>query len=311
MKSTVLVFYLIFSSTFSFSQTSVFHSFFDNTEWRVDAYAWHNAIGCYEHYYYHYYLGADSTINGLVYKKVYKSDVLIIEDNDQPCYLWTWIIQSGYMGSLREDPVANKVYFVIKDSVSENVFFDYNIIEGDTIPNMWEMYPVMTVDSLDSVLVNSSYRKRWNFHLPNLNYSYIIEGIGHSDGFIERYQTGFPTDLVCVKENSTTVFDSGYDSFIGCNLINGINEIEQESSKFSIVPNPFTESTLIKIENPIPDLELKIYNSLGELVLIQSSGAKSEYSVERGDLKSGFYYFVLADSSNGTNLFSEKVIIVD
>lgn len=77
-------------------------------------------------------------------------------------------------------------------------------------------------------------------------------------------------------------------------------------------PNPFTKSTEIKYTSSTNQQAVfKAYDILGNLVVEKSFNAKkgeNSLLVERGELKSGFYFYSL---QLGANLFTKRFIIKD
>jgi hypothetical protein len=145
---------------------------------------------------------------------------------------------------LRDDSVTNKTFFVFPNRNNDSLLFDYNLAVGDTMKEH-SVYTNsnLVVSSVDSILINGQYRKRWNFHKGlNNDSTYFIEGVGSSGGLIEPLNT-YAIDftyrhLVCVKDSAATLFVSNCNSAQGCQLIvEGINE-KEFGNNFQISPNP-------------------------------------------------------------------------
>ena len=52
---------------------------------------------------------------------------------------------------------------ITKDSISENLIFDYDIEEGDTLKNVYREGELTDIKILqiDSILINDQYHKVW------------------------------------------------------------------------------------------------------------------------------------------------------
>lgn len=319
MKRFLLILTVIFSLTVVRGQTNVYHTFPDSAVWRVDYYC-HNILQytIIANYYFQYSITGDTLINSNVYKKIYRS--FVFENN---VYHDTPILPSppppsGYVGALIDDPAANKTFFVFPDSTNDSLLYNYNLDVGDTLRGFITQYqynfnikPV--VSSIDSVLVNGQFRKRWNFGPINYSSLYIIEGIGSSAGLIEQvytYATDF-TDrhLVCVKDDTGSIFTSGYNSEIGCNLIyEGLNEINP-ANHFQCFPNPFSVLTTLQTDIFLTDATLKIYNSSGQQVKQINDISGKIITIHRDNLSSGLYFLKLMQGNK--ILITNKFVITD
>jgi ligand-binding sensor domain-containing protein len=66
---------------------------------------------------------------------------------------------------------------------------------------------------------------------------------------------------------------------------------------FTIIPNPFTNSSILKLSKPLQNATLTIYNILGNEVNRLQNLKGSEIQITRKDLKSGMYFFRLMDKN--------------
>jgi hypothetical protein len=311
MKKTIIVFAFILTFTFSYSQTNIYHPFPNSAIWRVDYYYdqpfqddW-----CFYKDYFQYFTVGDTIINARVHKKINRSNMLF---DSISCY--TNLTPPGtpgpvYVGALRDDSIVNKTFFVLPNTTNDSLLYDYNLNVGDTMKGYIALFEYdvshLVVLSIDSVLINGQYRKRWNF-APDANFTpdstYFIEGIGSSCGLIEPLNT-FAIDftaryLVCVKDSLGTLFTSGYNSAYGCNLITvGIKEISNEDDLISIYPNPATSN--ITIQTPI-NSTVKILNLEGQIIKTFSAVAGNTYN-DVSAIPSGIY-FVEIKSEKGVKV---------
>lgn len=123
------------------------------------------------------YFSGDTIINGLTYAKAYNVG-------------YSQCFPLGYAGALRNDSINRKVYFVEVDSTNEKLLYDFNLSIGDSIPQL-NPYTVIYVTSIDSILINGTYLRRFAFsYIGGSNGSYIIEGIGSMTGLITPIAAG-------------------------------------------------------------------------------------------------------------------------
>jgi hypothetical protein len=319
MKKLILILTVFFSLTVAQGQTNVYHSFSDSAIWRVDTWQ-HNPFQFWYYAYHHfqYYLKNDTIINTNIYKSIYRSFDYVTDASAMPPMPPPGPYTQGYMGGLRDDPAANKVWFRFPNATNDSLLFDYNINVGDSLKGFLSQYPGainnLVVLSTDSVLINGLYRKRWNFnHDINNNIQYIIEGIGSSSGLLEPFYT-YAVDftdryIVCVNDDSNTIFVSTYNSTFGCNQIyEGLTKITFDNS-FTCYPNPFSTQTTLKTNIFLKDATLTLYNSYGQTVKQIKNISGQSITLYRDNIQSGLYFIRL---TQGNKTFAtEKLIIID
>jgi hypothetical protein len=303
---------LLFALKIGLCQTNIYHPFPDSSFWRVDAYASDNFTGCQEDYYYDYYFDGDTIINGSSHKKLFRSPVLILrQGGGPPCYVWPWATFLGYMGALRDDSLSDKSFFVFPDQNNDTLLFDYNLAVDDTIKGFISANCLMKITSIDSVLIDTQYRKKWNFNTCNEGSGYFIQGIGSDNGLIEWLNSsGFNiTHLICVKDSSMILFETGFNSAIGCQLVTAVEEILNASLKVEIFPNPFNEQTTLRLDKPLKNAVLEIYNAYGQKVKQIGNLTGQAIIFHRENLISGLYFFRLTDGKE--TLALDKFLITD
>lgn len=320
MKKYILVLTIfLLTLTAGQGQTNVYHSFPDSAIWRVDYYC-HNTLQYIinANYYFQYSITGDTLINSNIYKKIYRS--FVFEAN---VYHNTPISPpppppSGYVGALRDNPVSNKTFFIFANTSDDSLLYDYNLGVGDTLRGfitlMFDTFHIKPlVSSIDSILINGQYRKRWNFDSINDIPLYIIEGIGTSNGLIEQIYTS-PMDftnryLVCVKDDSNVLFVSNYYSSVGCNLIyEGLDEINSDYS-FNCYPNPFSSQMTLQTNNVFKKATLTVYNSFGQQVKQIKNVSGQSFTLQRDNLSSGLYFLQLTQDNK--ILTTDKIVITD
>jgi len=288
----------------AYGQTNVYHSFPDSAFWRVDAWAEDNFTGCQENYYFHYYFGGDTIINGNSYKKLMRGNVLIIRVGGGPlCYIWPWATFSGYMGAIKDDSISNKAYFVQPNQINDTLLFDYNLIIGDTLNGFNTGCNNMVVTSIDSILIGMEYRKRWNFNRCNADSGFIIQGIGSSSGLIEPINQTFSySNLICVKDSNSTLFNSSFQSIIGCQLVTSTQNIPSEIiNTINIYPNPTSGTFTLTYNSQLSLLnsQLIITDVLGRAVYHQAIINPNNTTINISQLSNGVYFYEI-QSGNST-----------
>jgi len=298
------------------AQTGSYHPFPENGMWRVDYY-YNNPFqfSCYIKHYFDYTIQGDTTINSLVYKRIYRSFVKTDTISCDDPGVNSAVPQSGYAGALRDDEAANKTFFMFPGSNADSLLYDYNLQAGDTLKGFISRYfsnYTMIVLSVDSVQVGGTYHKRWNFEGIHNNDSYIIQGIGSSFGLIENAYT-YALDfterfLVCLTDDNEVVFTSDYDSEMGCSpVIQDVTDAEQNSA-IKLFPNPMVESTALRSDVFLKDATLLIYNQPGRLVSQIEHVSGFNYTIFRSNLTAGMYFLVI--KQNGVTLFTVRLMVM-
>ena len=230
---------------------------------------------------YSYTINGDTIIGSIQYHKLVTPFVQI---NNTGCGRFSNL---GYVGCIRQSIIDKKVYCILPNETLEHLIFDFNLQLGDSIPTIPSplCYSKLFISQVDSVLIGSTYRKRWTGRGLE-----IIEGIGSNWEFLTPMceiidvASGM---LTCFRQNGVTVYP---DSFNNCSLINNINSYPSYQSNVKLFPNPFNLSmtVLINSEKAI----MSIYNALG-----QFTGEVRIYSfstiINRNSLSEGIYFYKL------------------
>ncbi len=257
-------------------QTNVYHPFpFSNATWRVDFFTGAmvtTSTLCFSCYKCQYQISGDTIIGGCNYHKIMKTGSDYNYDGNLGCnFNMPTCIENQYMGALREDLITRKVYF-INGSITDTILYDFTLNVGDTLHVGFNNHCFYndTISSIDSVLIGTHYRKRWNYNIGGCGMpSSIIEGIGSTHGLLEElYSFESGGDLICFSQNDTTYYPN-YNTSGNCDLITvGINEILNKEDPISIFPNPATD--LLTISLPATNIKsciLNLYDMLGEKML--------------------------------------------
>ncbi len=221
--------------------------FFDNNPvWRINSQCAENTPSCISHNDYNYFINGDTVLDGHYYRKLFRYG------NGY----FTWLnspptppdcIGSFTIGSM------NVPYNLIRDTLEkiylygnpELCIYDFNLNVGDTLPACYGLSN-QTVLFIDSILINNIYRKKFYLSHTGGQATLIIEGMGHTNGFIE----GLPPVLDCAASlDCFSVNDTSYYPTIGlmCLTPNSINDISERD--FSFFPLPVNDFLHIRSDN--------------------------------------------------------------
>lgn len=209
---------------------------------------------------------------------------------------------------LREDTIVRKVYLLNPTRTAENVLYDFNLNIGDTLPTITPIIGTYYLTNIDSVLINTDYRRRYTFELTtssgNIFSTIWIEGIGNIACTMVNF-TPYPSSksIICAYENSVVVLDQTQSNFLyppvtyDCSfLLTSYQTISnRENDNFEIFPNPFENQINIEIIlNKQQKLSIALYDITGKLVSTivdetKVSADKHRYKFDTTFLSPGIY----------------------
>lgn len=233
-----------------------------------------------------FYFDGVETINDTLYHKSYQYSFNKTTHQDD----------TSFFGFLREE--NQKVYRRL--GTQEFLFCNFELKINDTLNHNY------VVQSIDSIYVNQSYRKRWRvnyFDAPGNQYTQtsIIEGIGSTSGFIHFFDSEcFPSDYTC-----TYLWNYYENDLIYSNSF--LTDIEQEVDKYedlTISPNPIINQSQINIASD-QIYTVEFYNILGlplDIVLT------SDNLIEKRSFRTPGIYFIKITTINGQT-FKRKILI--
>ncbi|MHB8259903.1 MAG: T9SS type A sorting domain-containing protein [Bacteroidia bacterium] len=254
--------------------------------------------------YYSIIISGDTIISSKTYHKLTTPYVQVVPSTCASCCA----LATGYKGAVRQDTVAKKVFIVPPSNTSEQLLYDFTMLVGDTVKGFISSATgttVSIVQSIDSVLVGSTYRKRWNIN--TCYFIYLIEGVGSTYGLIEPSPgctVDFPSDsITCFKQNGLALYPN---TATNCQLITSVNSIDKNSNQITIYPNPANGIINVKLGIMNETATIEIYNTIGECVhrqIVKSSNSQIDVS----DLSEGVYNISL-QSKEGT--INKRIVIV-
>jgi hypothetical protein len=229
--------------------------------------------------------GSDTTISAITYKKIVG-------------YTGAWYKQ---LIGIRQDIINKKVFGIDGSTLQEFLLYDFDVNIGDTIHfrPLVQCDTISIVNSIDSVMVGGSYRKRFNL---NMNVS-LIEGIGSTSGLVES-NCFEGANLLCYYTNNTdTIFSDGTSPWL-CKP-NAIQEFEQLKN-ISIYPNPFSNNIHIEFKSVFSSTkEVSLYDIYGRK-LFEYKVNNNELSIDINNYPIGLYFIQVIDENH--KLFTKKIL---
>ena len=237
-----------------------------------------------------FWFEGDTTIGDFQYKKVYMQSHDSIADFNK----------ASYFAALREDTIAEKVYFRLPRDCDndEYLLYDFDVNVGDTVSfySLWNVWcPYIRehiVESIDSILIGDYYRKKINCYINGESW---IEGIGSTNGIffpgwfdvIERMDW---TMLLCVHIDEELIYHTYYNTCYIRECGGGhINENKNKLLSFYVIPNPANSYITIKTTNDetLENSIIEFYDILGRKCL--STHCENSKIIDISSLKQGYY----------------------
>jgi hypothetical protein len=292
-KIAIISSLLFFIGNYSIAQTNVYHPFPDSGMiWNMRI-SGSECSNCYKR---SYFISGDTLISTIACHKInyYETIGISIAPWYHCEYPFTNTMEF-YGGAIHQDTILKKVYLFLPGSNTDTLLYDFSLGIGDTLPVGFNNHinPILYVDQIDSVLIGSTYRKR--FLIPSAMNG-IIEGIGSTTGLFEDL-TVFECGglLECVSQYGQTIYP---DTLSPCDLMDALKEVASASSfKINFFPNPVIDRlTVSSPQFAISSIE--IYNSLGTRVYFSTDNSTS-CIVNCSSFPTGIY-FVKATSKEKT-----------
>jgi len=234
----------------------------------------------------------DTTINDVLYKKMYAST------KKSPVFPKDYSLQNF----MREDE-DKKVWYLRSDAWGvewEELLYDFSFEIGDTVCYGGSNSFIIVEDISDEIMHNGEVRKVFHFSRNGafIMEDYWIEGIGSNYGLLIPFGSGIAGGfykLLCFRENGNLMFyneeyQTCYKNSVGVNTYN--NQVD-------IYPNPATNFINITGDRVST---VKMYNNIGQLILTQHNTNTINVSA----LQNGIYLLTI-ESSTG-NMIQKKII---
>ncbi len=312
--SKIILFFLVLYSSVSNAQE--YFPLVDTASVWMEAYSY-NGAGYPEGEIEQYYISGDTIVNGTEYKKLHYStqNFYYFGDLFEIGVNYSNIYYHNYPRHLiRENIEEKKVYYLAYtpyDS-TEILLYDFSLNVGDTLTYgmQWQLNFVYDIDS---VLIGSSYRKRFqiaSFEEPIYPYVSVIEGIGSTFGLIAAIVTPFETGeyLICFTNDGETTVNFGdgvgidvphpADSTSHCTFYEPttVNSILKQQN-INLFPNPVSDVLYIEIPSNITKGQIKIYNSTNQLQSEYFCNPCGSNSLSIDEFTPGIYYLVFTNEN--------------
>jgi hypothetical protein len=281
------------------AQTNVYHPInINGATWLRD-----EAGSSYCCQYYYGYQSGDTIINALTYKKLHEVYGTIYPScgSSQPCF--TPSGPYGYIGALRQDSAAKKVYF-ISGTAPEYLLYDFNLQLGTVVQST--NTSTVTVKKIDSMSIDGSYRKRYFFYDTTYDQrqSFWVEGVGSSGGLLKGlFSFGVEGyyELSCFNHNQIAPPVVGGAT---CTIpLAGINKFTP-NNYLKIYPNPAQNNFTVET-NATEKQTLQLFDVNGKLVLAQTINEKT--IIDAGNLNAGVYSLSIISNEG---VLTKKLVIV-
>jgi hypothetical protein len=242
-----------------------------------------------------YVMTGDTTINSLVYKKMYYTDTY----------------GTHYQSCMRED-ANRKVWQNDYGTANEILMYDYTLQAGDSVllGYMEPMSMYLHVDSVTSIDINGNARQRFWLSVGDENYTAYenwIEGIGSNRGILtsgSEYFVGGHDWLLCMSQNNELIYMNPY--YNDCSLYSAVGQMKDPV--LTLFPNPATgRVNIVDYSMLTGDIIVIIYDNKGVEVMRTKFSESRDSGIDVSSLPPGLYY-VKIKSDKDTEM--HKLIIL-
>jgi hypothetical protein len=250
--------------------------------------------------------------------------IFLIKTDASGNMLWARSYDGLWGHAIKETPDHG---FLICGSIQANTYKDIVLIKTDSAGTvLWSKTYGGSTESesgwiLDLANDGGYVLGGWTISFTGSEDMYFIktDASGNS-GCNEANGTVTSNNYPLIEANPSTIVTIGANTISYPVMVNRqstittlcttVGIVENENTQLiSIFPNPFSSETTIKISSSekIKNTELKIFDILGNEVMKISGINSDEITLERGNLKSGIYFYQLKNNSG--NISSGKLMI--
>jgi hypothetical protein len=211
-------------------------------------------------------INGDTTMsNGVNYKSLYIQSDNWYSNFGNPFGCGAPFYSEGYYKAIRQS--GDSIFQFWNNE--EILALHYNFDIGDTLQGAFYFdigYGPIVVTSIDSVETDNGWHRRFNLNSDSgANSEYLVEGIGHSFGFLSpiALTVNGVCEFSCYRQNG--IYQFGPDN--ACSVISSVPELSNVN--FAVIPNPVTESTFtIDLQGfeKLDDLQTTLVSIDGTLV---------------------------------------------
>ncbi len=307
MKKAILLplaFLIIFLNSSKSQQYYPFQT--DTAKWSVTSWV-NNYPNGFSYETNFYFINGDTLFNDLTYSKIYRNNPYLTNLIDTA--------NSTYLGGLREDDNKH-VYFkpaslnqtfsmhcqIANSNLDEFLLYRFDVVLGEEFELNEFVGGTLEVLNVDSVLVDTYYRKLIRLGIGGINVEWI-EGIGEMTSLFGTFCPMFESgdNLLCYEDPGTFYFGP-YNSYGRCtDFIVGQEEILP--TDMVLYPNP--AGNTLRIKNAIvPNItQVNFFDQTGRLVL-EISNPKENIDVS--SLSKGLY---IVEITSGNSRIRKKLLI--
>ena len=233
----------------------------------------------------------DTTIDSISYSKIYTSG-LTYDTVFNP-------VTSFYYAAIREN---NKQIFVreVNDTI-DRLHYDFNLTVGDSFNFYYAgLAGWHYVTSVDSILINSTYRRTITFDQVDT----WIEGMGSNAGLLQSNLLigNVYSLLLCYSENGNVIyFPLGVCNRLGT----GIKE-DSYSRLINIYPNPANDFIKFNLPFSFSSFKISATDFLGQVIYTNETSLGEQSILNTSNWVDGVYFITLYSSEL---ISTQKVII--
>jgi hypothetical protein len=307
-------------------------------DFEVHSYTDMGAHGIKHDYWYYnteeiYSIGKDTIINDKRYNIISgthlqhtyrEGEIVSGGGSNYPSYTHDYYVNNNAIKAVkfytRED--SSKKVFIVYPSYNyipdEKLYFDFGLKLHDVIPYNPDDYDSLYVNSIDSVLINNEYHKRFGVKLFTTNdtgraftndvYSYI-EGIGSLKGmdwggFGTNVQSFDRGELKCFSINNSIIYQ--VEPKFNCDSFTvGIKQTVKNNLKFSVYPNPTNGQFTIQNQSIFSESDICVRDILGRIVLQEKLQGPNQ-TINISNQPNGLYFIELR---SGNKRSVQKLIL--
>lgn len=202
---------------------------------------------------------------------------------------------------LREDTIARKVFLWNNFYQEDQIIYDFNISEGDSIELFGTSDFLMIVDSTYTTLVKGKPRKSIAFKEWQGFNEVWIEGIGSNFGLVypgfyfSLIDAGY--ELLCVYEGKSLIFQNAESCYIS-NV--SVETIDQQGLDIYFIGNP---NRLVFSNFPLQKTTVQLFDLTGTLVKQVVVEGTPQGFVGLTGLAPGLYLYRILEDISKTGKF--------
>ena len=247
-------------------------------------------------------------LGGHTYHKVFESETDVT------------LATSAYIGGIREDIAARRIYFYDLAKSSERLLFDFSVSIVDTIHTGPSGSADGIVYNVDVINIGGIDRTRITFRQLTSSAAWPfgewVEGIGNTGlggllgSAMMQPTCDCGTKTICFSNNGVTQYHNANYASVDCDNVfstTGIRAVGDAT--VGVSPNPAYASVNFHLAAPSPYSKLVIADIAGKAVLTRDIANLPDFAIDTRTMKPGLYVYTLSaengDRTNGKFIVSE------